>query len=164
MKRWAIVDSGVVVNVTQGDQLDPAWIECDNNVTIGWGYDGAFVPPTAPSLTSTTPKWTDNLRPEYFWIDTGPWRDRFGIDWLAITASDSAICKAASALWVDRKYVNIKDPRNGQMIDALVALAQPTANPVFPGSGPITVEKKAVILNTITTEYERHIKGLQQPE
>jgi hypothetical protein len=108
--------------------------------------------------------WADaNLNPQYHWIDTGPWRDRFGLDWLAITSSDNALCKAAAQLWIDRKYINLKDPRNAQMLDAMIATAQPAANPLFPGSGPLTVEKRAAILNPVTTEYERHVKGLPQP-
>lgn len=108
--------------------------------------------------------WSDaSLDPQYWWIDTGPWRDRFGIDWLAILASTHDMCKAAASMWIDRKYINLKDPRNAQMIDALIATAQPAANPLFPGSGPMTAEKKTVILDAPTTEYERHIKGLPQP-
>ena len=44
--------------------------------------------------------------------------------------------------------------------DVLIATAQPAAQPWAPGSGPMTLEKKAAILTTPTTEYERHVKGL----
>ena len=109
--------------------------------------------------------WSDpSLDPRYSWIDTGPWRDRFGMDWLAITSSDNALCKAASQLWIDRKYINLKDARNAQVLDAMIATAQPAANPLFPGSGPMTLAKKTAILNPVTTEYERHVKGLEQPQ
>ena len=43
---------------------------------------------------------------------------------------------------------------------AQTATAQPAAQPWAPGSGPMTLEKKAAILTTPTTEYERHVKGL----
>lgn len=108
--------------------------------------------------------WSDpSLNPEYHWIDTGPWRDRFGIDWLAITASSNELCKAAAQLWIDRKYINLKDPRNAQVLDALIATSQPATNVLFAGSGPMTTDKKNAILNPVTTEYERHVKGLVQP-
>lgn len=114
--------------------------------------------------TSNTPNWADPSLPiQYAWIDTGPWRDRFGTDWLAITSSDNPLCRACSQLYIDRKYIDVKDARNEQILDALIATNQPEANVLFPGSGPMTLAKKAAILNPVTTEYERHIKGLAQP-
>jgi hypothetical protein len=108
--------------------------------------------------------WADtDLDPQYHWIDTGPWRDRFGIDWLAITSSSNELCKAAAQLWIDRKYINLKDARNAQVLDAMIATSQPAANVLFAGSGPMTVDKKNAILNPVTTEYERHVKGMVQP-
>ncbi|RTL37166.1 MAG: hypothetical protein EKK53_21590 [Burkholderiales bacterium] len=113
----------------------------------------------------SAPAWSDaSLDPRYWWVDTGPWRDRFGFDWLAIASSDNALCRACAQLYLDRKYVDLKDARNAQIIDALIATGQPAANPLFPGAGPMTAAKKAAILNTQTTEYERHIKGLPQPQ
>jgi hypothetical protein len=117
-------------------------------------------------LYDTTPvvAWSDpSLDPQYHWIDTGPWRDRFGIDWLAITSSSNELCKAAAQLWIDRKYINLKDARNAQVLDAMIATSQPAANVLFDGSGPMTVDKKNAILNPVTTEYERHVKGMVQP-
>lgn len=123
------------------------------------GQTWDVVPYAAPA-----PTWDDaSLDPRYHWIDTGPWRDRFGIDWLAITSSDNALCKAAAQLWIDRKYINLKDARNAQMLDAMIAAAQPAPNLLFPGAGPMTAEKKAAILRLVTTDYERHIKGMVQP-
>lgn len=129
-----------------------------NEIAPGVIEYGNTPPPPVP------PSWSDPaLKPEYHWIDTGPWRDRFGIDWLAITASDNALCKAAAQLWIDRKYINLKDERNAQVLDALIATNQPAANVLFAGAGPMTPAKKAAILNPVTTEYERHVKGLVQP-
>ena len=98
--------------------------------------------------------------PRLWWMDVGPFYDRFGADAVAIAASDNGACKAVQTLTGVRKYVDLKDPRIGQMIDMLIATAQPAAQPWAPGSGPMTLEKKAAILTTPTTEYERHVKGL----
>lgn len=96
-----------------------------------------------------------------WWIDVGPFYDRFGPDALAIAASDHGACKAVQTLTGVRKYIWLKDPRVAAMIDMLIATNQPEAQPWAPGSGPMTLEKKAAILETPTTEYERHIKGLE---
>lgn len=99
--------------------------------------------------------------PRIWWMDVGPFYDRFGPDALAIAASDHGACKAVQTLTGVRKYIDLKDPRVAAMIDMLILTAQPTTQPWAPGSGPMTPEKKAAILTTPTTEYERHIKGLE---
>lgn len=111
----------------------------------------------APVVVHTEPAWV-------WWIDVGPFYDRFGPDALAIAASDNGACKAVQTLTGVRKYVDLKDPRIGQMIDMLIAMNQPDAQTFAPGSGPMTPAKKAAILDTPTTEYERHIKGLPDPQ
>ncbi len=98
--------------------------------------------------------------PRLWWLDVGPFYDRFGPDAIAIAASDNGACKAVQTLTGVRKYIDLKDPRIGTMIDMLIATAQPEAQPWAPGSGPMNAEKKAAILTTPTTEYERHVKGL----
>ena len=98
--------------------------------------------------------------PRVWWLDVGPFYDRFGPDALAIAASDHGACKAVQTLTGVRKYIDLQDPRIGSMIDMLIATSQPTAVAYAPGSGPMTAAKKAAILSTPTTEYERHIKGL----
>ena len=102
--------------------------------------------------------------PRLWWIDVGPFYDRFGADALAIAASDHGACKAVQIMTGVRQYVDLKDPRIGQMIDMLIAMNQPDAQTFAPGSGPMTPAKKAAILDTPTTEYERHIKGLPDPQ
>lgn len=99
--------------------------------------------------------------PRLWWLDVGPFYDRFGPDALAIAASDNGACKAVQTLTGVRKYIDLKDPRVAQMIDMLIAVQQPAPAAFAPGSGPMTEAKKAAILNTPTTEVERHIKGLQ---
>ena len=98
--------------------------------------------------------------PRIWWLDVGPFYDRFGTDAVAIASSDHGACKAVQTLTGVRKYIDLKDPRIAQMIDMLIATAQPAAQPWAPGSGPMTVEKKEAILTTPTTESERHVKGL----
>lgn len=102
--------------------------------------------------------------PRIWWVDVGPFYDRFGPDALAIAASDHGACKAVQTLTSVRKYIDLRDPRVAAMIDMLIATGQPVAQPWTPGSGPMTPAKKAAILETPTTEYERHIKGLVAPE
>lgn len=99
--------------------------------------------------------------PRMWWTDVGPFYDRFGADALAIAASDHGACKAVQTLTSVRKYIDLKDLRVAGMIDMLIATGQPVAQPWAPGSGPMTPAKKAAILTTPTTEYERHIKGLE---
>ena len=99
--------------------------------------------------------------PRLWWVDVGPFYDRFGPDALAIAASDHGACKAVQTLTGVRKYIDLKDQRVVTMIDMLIATAQPAAQPWAPGSGPMTPEKKAAILTMPTTEYERYIKGLE---
>lgn len=105
-----------------------------------------------------------NAPEEYFWIDVGPFTDRFGEDWPAIASSTDRACVAFKSAVIDnRRYINLKDPRVEQAIDMMITLGQPTQWAVFPNSGPLTAVKKQVILNPVTTEYERHVKGLPQP-
>ncbi|CAN7566006.1 hypothetical protein [Acidovorax sp. LjRoot117] len=98
--------------------------------------------------------------PRMWWIDVGPFYDRFGTDALAIAASDHGACRAVQTLTGVRKYIDLRDPRIGASIDMLIATNQPTAQPWAPGSGPMTPTKKAAILSAPTTEYERYVKGL----
>ncbi|MFZ2307538.1 MAG: hypothetical protein WAW34_09460 [Rhodoferax sp.] len=99
--------------------------------------------------------------PRIWWIDVGPFKDRLGMDAMAIYSSTHDACKGVVGMVEGRKYFDLKDPRIAGMINVLIATQQPTANAVWPGSGPMTAEKRDVILNTPTTEQERHIKGLQ---
>jgi hypothetical protein len=117
-------------------------------------YPGAWriVPDPAPAPAAPDPR--------LWWIDVGPFYDRFGVDALAIAASDHGACKAVQTLTGVRQYIDLQDPRVASMIDMLIATGQPAAQPWAPGSGPMTAAKKAAILTTPTTDYERHIKGL----
>lgn len=139
--RYEIIENAVVVNTIMADEA----------FTLANFAEGTYravpEPPAEPD-------------PRLWWLDVGPFYDRFGADAIAIAAGDNGACKAVQTLTGVRKYVDLKDPRIGQMIDMLIATAQPAAQPWAPGSGPMTVEKKEAILTTPTTEYERHVKGL----
>ena len=156
---YAQIDgAGIVIAITQmSAQVDaPNLIAVEglDSGLMGQRYSvqtGEFEPVPVP------PAEPD---PRLWWMDVGPFYDRFGADAVAIAASDNGACKAVQTLTGVRKYVDLKDPRIGQMIDMLIATAQPAAQPWAPGSGPMTLEKKAAILTTPTTEYERHVKGL----
>lgn len=117
------------------------------------------------AISSATGSLTWQEAPDnYFWIDLGPFQDRFGDDWPVISSSTDRECIAfMNAVVNNRKYINLKDPRVAGAIDMLIASNQPTAWAMFPASGPMNTAKKNVILNPVTTEYERHIKGLPQP-
>ena len=163
--QYALINAGQVVNIIEADAdfidslqgFDAA--VAHDQAQIGWTWDGqqlhAPAPPPAPPAPPDPRQW---------WIDVGPFYDRFGADALAIAASDHGACKAVQIMTGVRQYVDLKDPRIGQMIDMLIAMAQPAAQPWAPGSGPMTEAKKDAILNTPTTDYERHIKGLPDPQ
>lgn len=157
--NYAQIDGGsIVIAVSQlaglVEATDMIALVSYDTTVLGKRYDastGSFEEVLPPALPDDERLW---------WIDVGPFYDRFGADALAIAASDHGACKAVQTLTGVRKYIDLKDPRIGTMIDMLIATAQPEAQPWAPGSGPMNAEKKAVILTTPTTEYERHIKGL----
>jgi hypothetical protein len=99
------------------------------------------------------------IDPKIWWIDVGPFKDRFGIDMFAIASSDNPICRAVKESLYDRKYVDLKDPKVAMMIDLLISGAQPSASSVFTSASPMTQAKKITILNTPTTEAERSVKN-----
>lgn len=98
--------------------------------------------------------------PRLWWVDVGPFKDRLGMDALAIAASTNDACKAVIEMLNGRIYVDLKGQSTLNLINLLIATNQPSANPIFSGSGPLTAAKKALLINTPTLESERHIKGL----
>lgn len=165
MIRWALIIGNSVANVVEQDdqpQVDGQWVAC-GDAGPGWLFDGvSFTNPSA--VPAPAPQWSDPaLDPRYFWIDVGRFNARLGVDAMAIAASTHDACKAAVALLGMSKFADLKGPELSNMLNLLIATGQPAANPIFPGSGPMTLGKKAIILNPVTTDYERHIKGLPQP-
>lgn len=99
--------------------------------------------------------------PRLWWVDVGPFKDRLGMDAPAIYASNHDACKGVVGMVEGRKYIDLRDPRIANMMGVLIATGQPVANPVWPGSGPMTAAKRDAILGIPTTEVERHLKGLE---
>lgn len=89
-------------------------------------------------------------------IYPGPFKDRLGVDGLAIAASSHPVCAAVREMLYDRKYVDLKGEKVSILLDMLIATGQPEASPYFPGSSPMTPAKKAVILDTPPTAEERY--------
>ncbi len=124
--------------------------------------DSALLGKTHVMGTTTfleTPKPVLPEDPRIWWIDLGPFKDRLGMDTLAIYASNHAACKGVVGMIEGRKYIDLKDPRIGLLMQVLINTNQPAVDPVWGGS-PLTDAKRIAILTTPTTEAERHIKGL----
>lgn len=143
----SIAPSPIPGNPIEGE-LYPNWSG------ISWVMLPYIAPPDEAEVTPAPEK------PEMWWIDVGPFRDRLGMDTLAIAASTHPVCLGVKEMLYDRKYIDLKDPRVSQLLDILIATTQPASSPYFPGSGPMTLIKKDLILNTPTTENERTIKDL----
>lgn len=104
---------------------------------------------TAPQVTAS---WSDpELDTRYWWIDVGPFFDRFGAKALGITGSTDFQVQGLVTLLLPRKYVDLRRADLPQMLDLLVA------------KGLITAAEKIAVISPPTSEYERHIKGLPQP-
>ena len=102
-------------------------------------------PPQAPS-------WSDaDLNPQYWWINVGPFFDRFNGKAINITSSTDPVVQGLLTLTLPREYIDLKRADLAGMLDILIA------------KGLINSADKTAILTPPTTEYERHIKGLVQP-
>ncbi|MCU0957824.1 MAG: hypothetical protein MUF55_11045 [Hydrogenophaga sp.] len=100
-------------------------------------------PPAAPELPASA-----------YWLYPGPFKDRLGVDALALAVSTHPVCVAAMEMLRDRKYVDLRNPKTIALMDMLIAAGQPSAHPAFPGSGPMTPEKKAAVLGAPATDAE----------
>lgn len=100
-----------------------------------------------------TPSWSDtDLNPQYWWINVGPFFDRFNGKAINITSSTDPVVQGLLTLTLPREYIDLKRADLAGMLDILIA------------KGLINSDDKTAILSPPTTEYERHIKGLVQPE
>lgn len=92
-----------------------------------------------------------NAPEEYWWLDVGPFMDRFGEKALGIVSSQDPIVQGVITLLMPRKYIDLKRSDLPLTIDLLIS------------KGLLTVEDKVRVLSLETQDYERHIKGLPQP-
>lgn len=136
--RYAQVINGVVDNVIESD-VDPdgingRWVAC-GDASPGWTYDGtAFHPPVVVE------------DPRIWWIDIGPFFDRFGTHKYAILADTSPVVQALIKDSSVRKYIDLK------RVDLPAGLTM-----LVNAGHAIDVQ---AILTTPTAEAERHVKGL----
>lgn len=111
-----------------------------------------FTPFTPAFSNEPTPSWSDaNLDKRYWWINVGPFFDRFGAKALGVVSSTDPVVQGIVTLTMPREYIDLKRADLSQMLDVLVS------------KGLITNAEKTAIIAPPTTEYERHIKGLPQP-
>jgi hypothetical protein len=103
--RNAIVENGIVVNVTVGEKLDDAWVDCSDDVGIGWVYDGveflAPVPVATPTPAPIVNVWE-------WYIDLGPFFDRFDTAKTAVLTSADAGVKAILEDVKIRKWIDLQ--------------------------------------------------------
>lgn len=63
MKTFARIENGKVVETLQADELPEfhpslVWVECPNQTSVGWDYDGNVVkPPTVDVVAITSRQW-----------------------------------------------------------------------------------------------------------
>lgn len=105
-------------------------------------------PPPPPAV----PDWADEaLDARYHHIDVGPFMDRFGPAALAVTSSTDDQVRGLITLLLPRHYVDLQRPDVAQFVGLLV------------DKGLITQARADAVLSPITTDAERHVKGLPQP-
>jgi hypothetical protein len=113
------------------------------------------------------PAWSDTtLDPAYWQIDTGPFKDRFDTygyaglkaTLLGMSRTNDTIY-AAFADMTGRLFIDLKG-RRGELAAVLSAFAS-----ILTAAGKPTITAAMInaILDTPTTDYERHTKGLTQP-
>lgn len=108
------------------------------------------------TFSPSVPSWAD-AQPQYWWINLGPFCDRLDTyggagTQLAVTSSTDATVQGIYKILALREYVDLKRADVASMLGVLGTKI--TA---------ITPAVQAQILSTVTTDYERHVKGLPQP-
>lgn len=145
--RWALIRGGaaamVVESDTQPDTFGGPWVEAPDGVGPGWTWDGSeWAAPVPVSL------------PRH--LSVGAFKRRLGMDALSIANSQHPVCIALRELLYDQPHVDLSEGGDlDKYLDMLIATAQPDAHPMFPGSGPMTAEKKAAILGAPIQDRER---------
>lgn len=135
--------------------------KADNETVYAYTADAPVEFPNLPFAeyqhieeVNINPDGSINAENQGWSIYVGLFKDRLGVDALAIGASAHPICAAVREMLYDRKYVDLKGAKVALLLDMLIATGQPEATPYFPGAGPMTAQKKAVILDTPPTPEE----------
>ena len=160
MANFARIIDNVAVDVSTEPALafhqDIAaqFVEVPDEVQQGWLLvDGEWqAPPAPPEPEPVEPLTWANAPDEYWWIDVGPFYDRFGAKKLAVTSSQNPTVQGLLRLVDPRHYIDLKRADVAQMLAMLPSLVQ-----------GVTQSDVQAVLTTPTTEQERHIKGLVQP-
>jgi len=107
--KSAQIENGKVVNVILGSM--EGFISCPDDVSIGWLYaEGVFTAPTPP--VPVVP-----VSPVYEWyIDIGPFFDRFGTQKLPVLMSTDATLQAILRDVQARKWIDLKRPDVAQSV------------------------------------------------
>lgn len=137
MPRYEILDGQTVTNI----------IMADESFVIS-RYPGAWR--EVPEMTSVL-AW-DNAPAEYWYIEVGAFYDRFGPAKIPVLASSDATVQALVRDTQIRKYIDLKRPDVAQFV-GYVATKVPE----------VTADIQAAVLEAPTTDEERYIKGLPQP-
>lgn len=105
------------------------------------------------TITSMSNPPVEIGRPRH--ITEGAFKDRLGMDALAIGGSSHPACMALNAFLANRRYVDLDRPDLPSLLGILVAAAQPAASALFPGAGPMTTQKITAIIDGEVREDER---------
>lgn len=115
MNRYARVENTVVIDVTEQNTpptLSGVWVQCPLWVGLKDTYDGATFTKAVPVTQEET----------LFYVDIGPFFDRFGSSMMAVLTNTDPTLKA----WINnvqiRKWIWTKHASVGQAIDAMIAL------------------------------------------
>lgn len=96
------------------------------------------------------------VEPEDRRITLGALQKRIGpMKVFAIDTSAHPVCVALRSYLSRLTYADLDDPDMAPMLGMLVAAGQPAANPVFPGSGPLTESDVAEIIGAQVQPKER---------
>lgn len=133
--RYVTILNGIVDNVVIADEMPPRGVQSDT-ANIGDLYDGEnFTPP--PPLPEPEP-------PMYKWfIDIGPFFDRFGAQKLAVLRSTDPTLQAILRDVQVRKWVDLKRP---DVAEALLYIGSQITQ--------VDGDMRTAILNTPVTAEE----------
>ncbi len=148
MAAYILNGAGFVIGTFEGAGAPPnsTFLSPPENASQPLRFvDGAWLTDPVPP-----PSW-DEAPAEYWWIDKGPFFDRFGAKALTITSSQDSVVQGLLNLVMVRQYIDLKRADLPPMLGLLVQ------------KGLLNVGEAAAVLSPPTTDYERHIKGLPQP-